>query len=234
MPFISQKDLNKIGAVAAGFGILDFFLEGRLGAPISRALKKAGAAVGTRALGAAPTVARTIPRLAGTAARVGGTIALRYPYIAGGAAIYVAVKNREQIADLIREGYDVVQELPGAERREDFARDPVGFIRDVHESRPPGYGPGGFIRPITGVLMPKRKSKRRSAYNSGVSKALKALKKSTSYGKRGVLNAPKKAFGFVAKTVSKLMRGKKVSSKGASGVVKRSLPGIKKITVRKP
>tara|TARA_R110000824_G_scaffold80568_1_gene202686 strand:+ start:113 stop:301 length:189 start_codon:yes stop_codon:yes gene_type:complete len=62
---------------------------------------------------------------------------------------------------------------------------------------------------------------------------MKAIKKSTSYGKKGVLNAPKKAFGFVAKTVSKLRRGKKVSSKGASGVVKRALPGISKIEVRK-
>jgi len=59
------------------------------------------------------------------------------------------------------------------------------------------------------------------------------LKKSTSYGKRGVLNTPKKAFGFVARTVSKLRKGKKVPSKGASGVVKRSLGNIK-ITVRKP
>jgi len=231
MPFISQKDLNKIGAVAAGFGILDFFLEGRLGAPISRALKKAGAAVGTRALGAAPTVARTIPRLAGTAARVGGTIALRHPYIAGGAAIYVAVKNREQIADLIREGYDVVQELPGAERREDFARDPLGYIQDVRSQLPPGYGPGGLIRPLPSRLP---KVRRKSTYNLSVSKAMKALKNSTSYGKKGVLNAPKKAFGFVARTVSKLRRGKKVPSKGASGVVKRALPGISKITVRKP
>lgn len=234
MPYISQKDLNKIGAVAAGFGILDFFLEGKLGAPISRALKKAGAAVGTRALGAAPSVARTIPRLAGTAARVGGTIAMRHPYIAAGATIYVAVKNREQIADLIREGYDVVQELPGAERREEFARDPAGYVQEVISERPGGYGPGGLIRPITGIMLPKRKPKRRSTYNSAVSRAMKALKKSTSYGKKGVLNVPKKAFGFVARTVSKLRRGKKVSSKGASGVVKRSLPGIKKITVRKP
>jgi len=227
MPFISQKDLNKIGAVAAGFGILDFFLEGRLGAPISRALKKAGAAVGTRALGAAPTVARTIPRLAGTAARVGGTIALRHPYIAGGAAIYVAVKNREQIADLIREGYDVVQESGIGQ-----SIDPSRFVPAIQSEfeRLRTEGP----RPITGLLFPEPAKRRKSSYNISVSKAMKALKKSTSYGKKGVLNVPKKAFGFVARTVSKLRRGKKVSSKGASGVVKRSLPGISKITVRKP
>ena len=83
--------------------------------------------------------------------------------------------------------------------------------------------------PIVGV----RRSPAKSIYNKAVSKGMKALKASTSYGKKGVLSTPKKAFGFVARTVSKLRRGKKVPSKGASGVVKRSLGNIK-ITVRKP
>jgi len=215
--------VEELGAILVGHGIVDFVSGGKLSLiernAIWSAFKKAGMAG-----------ARAVPRVAGTAARVGGTIAMRHPYIAGGAAIYVAVKNREQIADLIREGYDVVQELPGAERREDFARDPLGFIQDVRSELPPGYGPGGFIRPLPSRLP---KVRRKSTYNLSVSKAMKALKSSTSYGKKGVLNAPKKAFGFVARTVSKLRKGKKVSSKGASGVVKRSLPGIKKITVRK-
>jgi len=84
-------------------------------------------------------------------------------------------------------------------------------------------------KPIIGV----RRSPAKSAYNKAVSKGMKALKGSTSYGKKGILSTPKKAFGFVARTVSKLRRGKKVPSKGASGVVKRSLGNIK-ITVRKP
>jgi hypothetical protein len=83
--------------------------------------------------------------------------------------------------------------------------------------------------PIVGI----RRSPAKSIYNKAVSTGMKALKKSSSYGKKGVLSTPKKAFGFVAKTVSKLRRGKKVPSKGASGVVKRSLGNIK-ITVRKP
>ena len=69
----------------------------------------------------------------------------------------------------------------------------------------------------------RKTKKRTSKYNLAVSKGLKALKMSTSYGKKGVLSSPKKAFGFVARTVSKLRRGKKVPSKGASGVVKRSM-----------
>jgi len=229
---VSRRDLE---IIAVALGGIDFYLEGALTTPVSRALKSAAAkakpAVTRGVMAGVTSAARTIPRVAGTAARVGGTIAMRHPYIAAGALIYVAVKNREQIADLIREGYDVVQELPGAERREDFARDPLGYIQDVRSELPPGYGPGGLLRPLPSRLP---KIRRKSTYNLSVSKAMKALKKSTSYGKKGVLNAPKKAFGFVARTVSKLRRGKKVSSKGASGVVKRSLPGIKKITVRKP
>ena len=76
----------------------------------------------------------------------------------------------------------------------------------------------------------RKAKKTTSKYNLAVSKGIKALKMSTSYGKKGVLSSPKKAFGFVARTVSKLRRGKKVPSKGASGIVKRSM----KITVRKP
>ena len=221
---VRTPSVEELGAILVGHGIVDFVSGGKLSKVERNALwsafKKAGMGV-----------ARAVPRASGTVARVGGTIAMRHPYIAAGAVIYVAATNREQIADLVRQGYDVVQELPGAERREDFARDPLGYIQDVRSELPPGYGPGGLLRPLPSRLP---KVRRKSTYNSAVSKAMKALKKSTSYGKKGVLNTPKKAFGFVARTVSKLRRGKKVPSKGASGVVKRSLPGITKITVRKP
>ena len=171
-------------------------------------------------------------RGAGTALAVGRTIAMRHPILTAGAVVYYTVKNRDEIEDIIREGYEVISdvELPGAQRRRDFASDPIGFVQDVRSEMPPGYGPGGLIRPLPSRV-PKRR--RKSSYNTSVSKAMKALKNSTSYGKKGVLNAPKKAFGFVARTVSKLRRGKKVPSKGASGVVKRALPGITKIKVRK-
>jgi len=220
---VRTPTVEELGAILVGHGIVDFVSGGKLSKVERNALwsivKKTTVAT-----------ARALPRAGGTVARVGGTIAMRHPYIAAGAVIYVAATNREQIADLVRQGYDVVQELPGAERREDFARDPLGYIQDVRSELPPGYGPGGLLRPLPSRLP---KVRRKSTYNLSVSKAMKALKNSTSYGKKGVLNAPKKAFGFVARTVSKLRRGKKVPSKGASGVVKRALPGISKITVRK-
>jgi hypothetical protein len=236
MPFISQKDLNKIGAVAFGLGVLDFFLEGKLQAPISRALKKAGKAAAAKAFlnpGQVPTnmalargiggaVGRAAVRPAGTALAVGRTIALRHPILTAGAVVYYTYKNRDELADLVRQGYDVVSDLPLFEPGV-----PRQTFEEVYERRAPE---NVVLDVLTGRKRPK---KRKSSYNSAVSKAMKAVKRSTSYGVKGALNNPKKAFGFVARTVSKLRRGKKVSSKGASGVVKRALPGISKIEVRK-
>lgn len=217
----TQKEL---AAFVVGHGIVDFVSGGKLSLiernAIWKAVKKLGPAAvtttgrlaGTAAMGAA----RAIPSIA----RGAKFITMRHPVIFGAVVTYEVVKNREQIAQLAREGWDVVQDI--AQTRQDFIQqNPEQFI-DL-----PIVGP---VRPI-GVFPTQRK--RKSSYNISVSKAMKALKNSTSYGKKGFLKTPRKAFGFVAKTVSKLRRGKKVPSKGASGVVKRSLSGISKITVRK-
>lgn len=222
---VSRKDLE---IIAIALGGIDFYLEGALTTPVSRALKSAVARVrpvATRgAISGVTTAARTLPRFAGTAALIGKQIALRHPVLTAGAVIYYTYKNRDEIADLVEQGYEVLQAnvpepTPFASQ---FVADPIGASTQLIRDRPSAF---------TGRLLPK---KRKSAYNSSVSKAMKALKNSTSYGKKGILSTPKKAFGFVARTVSKLRKGKKVPSKGASGVVKRALPGISKITVRKP
>jgi len=213
---ISKGDLAIIAGLA---GTADFLAEGRFTAPIARALKTAirkGAPAATRFAGS------QIGRTAVTAARVGKVIALRHPVLTAGAVVYYTYKNRDEIVDLVEQGYEVLQAnvpepTPFASQ---FLADPIGASTQLIRDRPR----------IPGRLMPKR---RKSSYNLSVSKGIKALKQSTSYGKKGVLSTPKKAFGFVARTVSKLRKGKKVPSKGASGVVKRSLGNIK-ITVRKP
>ena len=206
---------KEIAAFVIGHGITDFVSGGKLSLIERNALWKVVKKLG-------PVTARAAPRVGMTALQVGKQIALRHPVLTAGAVVYYTYKNRDELADLVRQGYDVVQEAipeptPFAS---EFAADPFGASAELIGSR----------GRIPGRQMPK---KRRSSYNTSVSKAMKALKNSTSYGKRGVLNSPKKAFGFVARTVSKLRRGKKVPSKGASGVVKRSLPGIKKIEIRK-
>ena len=59
----------------------------------------------------------------------------------------------------------------------------------------------------------KVKSRTKSKFNSAVSKGMKAVKNSTSYGKKGIINAPKKAFKAVVAQAAKLNRGSKPGHK---------------------
>jgi len=70
------------------------------------------------------------------------------------------------------------------------------------------------------------KKRRRSAYNSAMAKAMKAVKASTKGGPKGTLSNAKKTFGQVSKAVSKARKGGKLSTKGVTGVVKRSISGM--------
>jgi hypothetical protein len=80
----------------------------------------------------------------------------------------------------------------------------------------------------------KRKT---SKYAKAVKAGMKAVKKSKFIGKPGSISDSKKAFATVSKTVSKMNKGQKVSSKGAVGAIKRGaskvLGAIKKVKPRK-
>lgn len=67
------------------------------------------------------------------------------------------------------------------------------------------------------------RKKRRTTFNKAVSAGMKAVKQSTSYGKKGTINNAKKAFSAVNKVASKLNKGQKVSTKGPTGVIKRAI-----------
>ena len=67
------------------------------------------------------------------------------------------------------------------------------------------------IPALEGALKTTRK---KSGYNKGVAAGMKAVRKSTSYGKRGTINNAKRAFSMVAKTVAALRRGGKMPKKG--------------------
>jgi hypothetical protein len=74
------------------------------------------------------------------------------------------------------------------------------------------------------VEIPKRERRRRkTVFNKAVSAGMKAVKQSTSYGKKGTINNAKKAFSAVNKVASKLNKGQKVSTKGPTGVIKRAI-----------
>ena len=92
----------------------------------------------------------------------------------------------------------------------------------------------GLLDPVPGaaaslaeqvILEPQRKkvARRKSTHNKAVSMGMKAIKQSTSYGKKGTINNAKKAFSAVNKVASKLNRGKKVAAKGPQGVIKKAI-----------
>jgi len=72
----------------------------------------------------------------------------------------------------------------------------------------------------------KTKKRIRSTYNKAVSRAMKAVKKSTKGGPKGTLSNAKKTFGQVSKAVSRAKKGGKLSPKGVTGVIKRSISGL--------
>jgi len=186
---LTKRDL---GIIAGAAGVADFLAEGRFSAPVARALKSAARRV---APVAARSTAAFIPRVIGTAASVGKTIALRHPVLTAGAVVYYTYQNRDELGSLVEQGYEVVQDIADISRTK------------VEQD---------------GLLRPLKKAKRPSKFNKMVSKGMKSLKSSTSYGKKGVVNAPKKAFKAVVSAASAVTKGKKLPKSG----IKRKLMSL--------
>jgi len=55
--------------------------------------------------------------------------------------------------------------------------------------------------------------KKKSKFNTAVSRGMATVKASTAYGKKGIINAPKKAFAAVTKMASKINKAKKEKRK---------------------
>lgn len=68
-----------------------------------------------------------------------------------------------------------------------------------------------FEQALTDVTVKAKRTK--SKFNTAVSKGMKAVKASTSYGKKGIINAPKKAFAAVTKLASKINKAKQSGNK---------------------
>jgi hypothetical protein len=64
------------------------------------------------------------------------------------------------------------------------------------------------------VGVTKAKTRTKSKFNKMVSKGMSTLKSSTSYGKKGIINAPKKAFKAVVAAASAVNRVKKLPKSG--------------------
>jgi len=83
------------------------------------------------------------------------------------------------------------------------------------------------------ALAEEKVKKTKSKFNSAVSKGMKAVKASASYGKKGVINAPKKAFKAVVSTAAKLSKAKRKKLKlpkapkvGVKRIIYQSMIGL--------
>ena len=214
---------RRLVELAAVHGVTDFLMRGRLTKAESKVFYTILNKIGKPA---ARTTGSTAVRLGGTALRVGKTIALRHPVLTAGAIAYYTYKNRDEIADLVEQGYEIVQ--PAVQPIVDPIVSAGKFAYETAEAagvydRPPGITTGGFGQALGERLglpqMPKRK---KSKFNKAVSAAMKAVKASTKGGKKGVIKAPKSTFKAVSKAVSKVNKGAKVSTKGITGIAARA------------
>jgi hypothetical protein len=196
-----------------GLGAADFITKGKITAKAFDAVmgiaRAGGRALFSGSRAAAPMVGRSALGLARTA----GTVALRHPYLTAGAIIYV---NRDEAANLLREGYEVVaEETPGIFDR---VRD-LGTPQEILEERRRAKMP---IRPAFGA------KKKKTKFNRAISVGMKAVKKSKNGGKSGKLTNAKKTFSAVTKTASKILKGRKVSNRGVTGTAARAMRKILK------
>jgi len=202
-------------AIVAGLaGAADFLTEGRFSAPVARALKKAFRR-------AAPPAARTIPRLAGTAVGVGKQIALRHPVLTAGAVIYYTYKNRNEIADLVEQGYEIIQPVvePVARPVSQFLQEQVFTPEAAVRAREVGtIQQPTFIRKVT---------RSPSKFNKAVKAGMQAIKKSTSYGKKGTIKPAKKAFTLVTKLASAKKKKKKAPKSGIRRSIWNAMKGLR-------
>jgi hypothetical protein len=188
----TERDIAIVAGLA---GAADFLTEGRFSAPAARALKRIFRK-------AAPTAARTVPRLAGTALGVGKQIALRHPVLTGGAVVYYTYKNRKELGDLVEKGYEVIQPVV----------QPIqSGVSEILDITAPGRAE------LIETMVPRRPvtaRRKKSAFNRAVSAGMKTVKASPSYGKKGTINNAKKAFSVVTKVVSAAKKGKKKPRSG--------------------
>jgi len=199
----SQRDLAIVAGLA---GVADILTEHRFTIPVERAVK--------RALGrAAPVAARGVTGFVPAAARTVGMVAMRHPYVATAAVIYVGITNREKIRSLLEQGYDIV---------EPAVQPAISEVMQITEPGREELLAGIGARPIT-----TRLTRRPSKFNKAVSAGMKALKKAPTYGGKGKIKPAKKAFALVVKLASAKMKKKKAPKSGIRRRIWNAMKGLR-------
>jgi len=201
MVLLSEKQQRDL-LILAGLG--DFIVGGKFTAAAKRgviAVLKKGLPIAARgAVGVAPRALGTV-----------GIVAMRHPVATGLAVAYVGYTQRDKIQALLEQGYEIIEERlptpslppsPGIPGVEDIIIDGGLARRPVSE----------FLGPRLPGLLKRRR--RPSSFNKAVSAGMRVVKKSTSYGGKGVIKPAKKAFSVVVKLASARKKKKKAPKSG--------------------
>ena len=157
-----------------------------------------------------------------------GMLALRHPYIAAGAAIYVGYHERERIKQLLDQGYDIIEErLPTPSLP---SPGPIPGVEEIITGGMAQRFPMPEGLPGIGTFDPKtmlRRKKKPSTFNKAVKAGMLAVKKSTSYGKKGTINPAKKAFSVVVKLAAAKKKKKKAPKSGIRRRIWNAMKGLR-------
>ena len=220
---LTRKQLEHVVAVLALDKGVDLVTGGRL----NKLTKKVLLATAKRL---APVAGRAGVSVGG-AALGAGRILMTNPYILGATAVYVGYQERERIKQLLDQGYEFVEEriptpslpspgpIPGVEEiiTGGMARRPVSEFIGAPPRIPSGFDPMTMIR----------RPRKPSAFNKAVSAGMKAVKKSTSYGKRGVIKPATKAFALVTKLAAAKKKKKKAPKSGIRRRIWNAMKGLR-------
>jgi len=210
MVLLSEKQQRDLLILA---GLADLMVGGRITGLTKKALvgvlKKALPVAGRAVVGA-------VPRALGTAR----LIAMRHPYVAAGALIYVGVTEREKIRALLEQGYDIVEErLPETIPTPGIPRPGIPGVEEILT---------GVPRPISEFFAPRlpglvKRRRKLSGFNRAVSQGMRAVKTSTSYGGKGKI----KPFSVVVKLASAKKKKKKAPKSGIRRRIWNAMKGLR-------
>jgi hypothetical protein len=210
---------REIAAVLIAHGIVDFVSGGRLTYAerkvLWNVLKKLGPPAARGAAGFIPAVARTA-----------GMIALRHPYVAAGAAIYVGVTEREKIRALLEQGYDIIEErIPTPSLPPSPGRPAIPGVEEIITQSMARRPVSEFLAPRLQALV--KRPRKPSAFNRAVSAGMKVVKKARTYGGKGKIKPAKKAFALVTKLASAKKKKKKAPKSGIRRRIWNAMKGLR-------
>ena len=212
---------KELAAFLVGHGIVDFVTGGTLSRIERNALWKVLRKT-------VPIAARMAVRTPVTMAGSARILAMRHPIAATAAVIYVGYHERERIKQLLDQGYDIIEE-----------RLPTPAPPSIPDVRPtlPGLSEpitvSGLARqPVSEYFAPQlqalaKRPRKPSAFNRAVSAGMKAVKKSTSYGKKGTIRPAKKVFAMVTKLAAAKKKKKKAPKSGIRRRIWNAMKGLR-------